>query len=370
MRRLPFLIALLALGACSGVPAPTATPSAPTQAPTTAPTGQNLPFGTLILNQLNNRIAQTPEGKIITLSDDQFGVRGSSDGRYGVIFSSIGGGQNLVLADYSTTPPTTTNIPEGIGFGGPVIVWQPDASGFAFYDFPLTGVRTTPRILWYYDLASGQSRRLIEEDAQSTRVPSAVAFSPDGRYLLYSYVDDSAEGVGGGSAGFVLNMDGGQPIPLPREALFGFAGWLKDSSGFMTLRSDPQTGRGSVTVYFLRDLDAPVLITPQGASDSLVSCAPSGRRLVVASVPRGSTDANIYMVDLASDALNARRMLTSYTGGTTPSITSLIWGNDGIYFSLSRAATSSLDTTWRMDLDGKNATQLAQGTLLNIVGVR
>ena len=50
------------------------------------------------------------------------------------------------------------------------------------------------------------------------------------------------------------------------------------------------------------------------------------------------------------------------------SITALVWGNDGIYYSVFNG--EGLDAVWRMDLDGKNPKQIAQGTLQRIVGTR
>jgi hypothetical protein len=61
-----------------------------------------------------------------------------------------------------------------------------------------------------------------------------------------------------------------------------------------------------------------------------------------------------------------RKALTKFTD-PDQTITGLIWANNGIYYSISTGANT--DTTWRMDLDGSNAAQVAKGTLNDIVGL-
>ncbi len=106
------------------------------------------------------------------------------------------------------------------------------------------------------------------------------------------------------------------------------------------------------------------MIATASTSDFLSDLSPDGRRVVVTSTAAGTNTqvGNIFMMNV--DGSN-RRQLTQFDT-VDQTVTALIWGNDGIYYSLSGA--DNTDTTWRMDLDGKNATQVAQGTLNAIVG--
>jgi Tol biopolymer transport system component len=61
----------------------------------------------------------------------------------------------------------------------------------------------------------------------------------------------------------------------------------------------------------------------------------------------------------------SRRKLTAFTD-IEQTITALVWGTDGIYYGLSSA--NNQETIWRMDLDGTNAVQVANGTLYAVIG--
>lgn len=365
------LSAALALAGCGSGPATPPAPAANTPsggevavAPTSRPQDTAVfPVGTLILTQLSRPVAQTPGGQVIALTDDRFGTRGSPNGRYGVRFKAAANTFDLELVDYSTNPPTAKAIPDGTGFTGPGVTWKNDSSGFAFFDFPSTmpGGQTA-RTIFYYDLASGQTRRLIS-DVASGKIAASVRFSPDGKYLLYTVSDANAEGVGGpGSEAFLLDTTTNQSSPLPPESLIGFSQWLRDSSGFIALRGDPATGRNAVYVYSLGSLLAPKTLTPANASDLLIDTSPDGKWLVVSSSAGEDSAANIFImgVDGAS-----RRQITQFTD-VEQNVTALEWGTDGIYYSLT--GVDNQDTTWRMDLDGKNPTQLTTGTLQRLIG--
>ncbi len=366
MRRFALMCLLCAaLAACGGNPPP------PTQTPTPIPTptliveGEGLPLGTLILSQLNQQIAQRPDGRQIRLGEDRYGAQASPNGRYGVKFVSNGATFDLVVTDYEATPPNARPVPEGANYLAPGVTWAADSSGFAFFDFPAALGNVAPasaRTLRYFDVAAGQTRTLITEAAQN-RVVAAIAFSPDGRYLLYTVSDAQAEGVGGpGAAAFVLNMTTGSSFPLTGVSLLGFAGWLRDSSGFLTLRIDPKTGNNGVVLYRLNALAQPARLTPSEVADFLVSTSPDGRRLIVSSSVEGIPA--LFMMN--TDGTGRRQIATFNTPNTV--ITGLVWGNDGLYYSL--AGTGNLDTVWRADLDGKNAAQIGIGTLLAVIGAR
>ncbi len=341
-----------------------ATSSIPTSMPQTT-TGNKLPVGTLILTQLRKPIAQLPNRQTISLPNERFGAQGSPDGRYGVRFDRTGTTTNLTLVDFAADPNSQTkDVPQGKGLSGPGVTWKEDSSGFAFFDFPpANSPKAASAPIQYYDVASGQTKTLVPAPKEAGTVAASISYSPDGRYLLYAVGSANAEGVGGpGSKLFLFDTTNNQTTNVPAEAA-GFNQWLKDSKGFLVTRTDP-SGLGQVVVYTLPDLSKPKVVTPAKTSDFLPDLSQDGKRMVVTSTPAGQNNqsANIYMMNLDG---SSRKPLTQFNT-VDQTITALIWGADGIYYSLSGADRT--DTTWRMDLDGKNATQVAQGTLNAIIG--
>jgi hypothetical protein len=393
MKRWPFSILILVVGgllaACNltnpaettptatGVP-PTveqgtvvaATSSIPTSTPPAA-TGNRLPAGTLILTQLAKPIAQLPGPgrQTLSISEEHLGAQASPDGRYGVRFDQKDQVTDLALVDFAADPSSPAkDIPQGKGLSGPGITWKEDSSGFAFFDFPPPdNPQASSGAILYYDVNSGQTKQLVPRPAQAGMIAASIAFSPDGKYLTYSVGSAGGEGIGGpggpGSKLSVLDTTTGTSTELPADT-FGFNQWLRDSKGFITVRGDP-SGLSQVYVYTLSDLAHPRLITPANTSDYFIDLSPDGKWVVVTSAPAKQSNqaANIFTMNLDG---SSRKQLTRFNT-IDQTITALIWGNDGIYYSLSGAGG---DTTWRMDLDGSNATQVAQGTLISIVGVR
>jgi WD40 repeat protein len=348
-----------------------ATSSIPTSTPQTA-TGSRLPVGTLILTQRAKPIAQLPGPgrQTITVTEERLGGQASPDGRYGVRFDRKDTVTDLALVDFSADPSSPTkDIPPGKGLSGPGITWKDDSSGFAFFDFPPPdNAKASSGAILYYDVSSGQTKQLVPPPPEAGMIAASIAFSPDGKYLMYTVGSASGEGIGGpggpGSKASLLDTTTGQSIQLPADT-FGFNQWLRDSKGFITVRGDP-SGLSQVYAYSLSDLAHPKLLTPANTSDFFVDLSPDGKRIVTTSTPAKQTNqpANIFIMNLDG---SSRKQLTNFNA-VDQTITALIWGNDGIYYSLSGA--DSTETTWRMDLDGSNATQVAQGTLISIVGVR
>jgi WD40 repeat protein len=361
----------LVLAACGGGPAPAPTSSAGdpnlpvnTVVPTAvASVSEVLPPGVLILTQLGRAVAQFPNQQIITLSDERFQAQGSPDTRYGVRFNLKTDRYDLEIVDYTTPAAVTKPIPEGAGFTGPGITWRADSQGFAFFDFPNPALpRSTPRTILYYDVASGQTKRLLPEPTETGKIAAPVAFSPDAKYLLYAVGDASAEGVGGpGSQAFIFELAADKSNAMPTDALLGFNQWLRDSSGYLTLRFDEKGS--TLWLYRLNALNAPTQITPQGSSDQYVTLSPDGKWIAVTASADPRQPANIYRVSIESGS----RTQISQFAAVDQTITALVWGNDGIYYSF--VGADGQETTWRVDLDGKNAVQIARGTLYRIVGV-
>jgi WD40 repeat protein len=343
------------VAATSSIPTTTAQPTS----------GGKLPVGTLILTQRGKPVAQLPNRQTVSLPDERFGARGSPDGRYGIRFNRANNLTDLVLVDFGTDPNgQAKDVPQGKGLNGPGVTWKEDSSGFAFFDFPPANnpkAGNTPILV--YDIASGQSRQLVPAPAEAATVATSIAFSPDGRYLLYAVGSATAEGVGGpGGKMFVFDSSNNRSTPVPAGAA-GFSQWLKDSKGFIANRTD-QSGLSQIATYSLADLSKPKTLTPANTSDFLNDISPDGKFTAVTSTPAGQANqiANIYRMNL--DGSN-RKQLTKFDT-VDQTITALVWGSDGIYYSLSGA--DNAETTWRMDLDGKNATQVAQGTLNAIIG--
>ncbi|MEP7286056.1 MAG: hypothetical protein ABI947_09840 [Chloroflexota bacterium] len=347
-----------------------ATSSIPTSTPNTT-TGSALPAGTLILSQAGNPLAQVPNatGQTISLTAEHFGNQASPDGRYGVRVVPNNKLFDLLLVDFSTsTADPGKAIPQGTGLSGPEITWKDDTSGFAFFDIPADA--STNKGILYYDLASGQTKQIVPAPTEPATVASSIAFSPDGKYFVYALGKTEGNVSGQGANGplnktFLLDSTTNQGTALP-DGSGDFTQWMKDSKRFVTQRFN-NDGTSQIVVYSMGDLNNPKVITPAKTSDFLVDGSPDSKYLVVTSLPSGQAaqqPAQIYISNL--DGSN-RKALTKFTN-TDQSITGLVWGNSGIYYSVTGA--DNQETTWRMDLDGTNAAQVAQGTLNGIVGER
>lgn len=374
MRRGHVALALagaLLLAACGGAGGPTATPGGDAgisvEATSAVPTpetqiGGALPAGTLIVTQLGQPLAMLPDRTVLNLPVDRFGAQGAPNGRYGVAFTPSSNGLNLTLVDYSSAPPANKQVPGAESLRGPGVTWRMDSAGFAFFDFPPMGQRPALRSIQYYDVASGETRPLIPDVQNANQIPISVSFSPDGAYLLYVIGDANAEGIGGpGSTPHLLSLSAGQVTPLQPDTLYGPVQWLADSSGFLVLRPDAATGTNAVYRYDLNALNNPRRLTPNGVSDLMADLSADGAWVAVTSTgdtPNGVANVFIMGVDGSS-----RRQLTRYED-PEQAITALLWEADGIYYSITAADNTS--TTWRMDLDGQNAGQVAEGTLYSI----
>jgi Tol biopolymer transport system component len=321
----------------------------------------------LILAQLNQFVAQIPGGRTLNLSNERIGTLGSPNGQYGIRAVVNGSTVNLQLVDFSQTPATTKDIPDGTGLVSPSIAWRGDSAGFAFADIPLPDqAARAKKIIYYYDIVNGQSRELVNESQNASAFPVPIAFSSDGRYLIYILNSAEAESSASVAANqaVLLDVPTGQKTPLPDATTIGFSDWLKDGSGYLVVNYT-QEGAAQLTVYKLNALQNPTTITPAGVSDRLIAMSPDGQFLVIASDPVSETPGATNIFRMSVDGSN-RQQLTQFTD-TTQTITGLEWGVDGIYYSVYTGGDQ--DTVYRMDLDGKNPTQVAQGTLQGIVGL-
>ncbi|MHB8624957.1 MAG: TolB family protein [Aggregatilineales bacterium] len=371
------LALLTAIGALAGghiVAAqviPTPTPGAGVAVNSAGPTatagqtGNVLPSGTLILEQRNQAIALLPNGAPLSLKAEQFGPQATANGTLGVRFDTANGLVNLTLVDNRNGQ--TKAIPQGTGFTSPTVTWKKDGSGFAFFDFPPPS-KTGPNVgaILYYNVQTNATSVLIKAPAAG-QLATATAWSPDGRYLVYEVSKAGAEGTGGpDTKAFLFDSATGGSSPLAADAA-GFVFWDRAAQGFMTQRSDLANNASQLVYYPLRTMDKPIVLTPANTLDLLVDQSPDGKQIVVSASPGGKNApvANLYLQSLAG---GNRQPITSFKA-SDQTITGLVWGTDGIYYSLSSAnGTNGGDTTWRIDPDGKNARQVAVGTLIAIVG--
>lgn len=346
-----------------------ATSAVPTATAASATTGNALPSGTLILNQVGNAIARLPgtSGRSLSLGSDRVGNQGSPNGQYGVRAEQAERRFNLFLVDYSTADTKGKEIPQGTNLAGPGITWKRDSSGFAIHDFPPDANAQVNAAILYYDVKSGQTSSLVAAPTDTASVAAGLAFSADGKLFAYAVGKKGSEGIGGpDSSLFSLDLGSKASTPLPK-GLLGFEGWLGDSAksdSFLMRRFE--RGVSQIAVYSMAQLQQPVIITPANTSDFLVATSPDGRRLVLSSSPTTGAEKVAQIVMVNPDG-SSRRTLTQFTAGEQ-SITGLVWAVDGIYYSLTSADNKA--TTWRMNLDGTAATQVAEGTLIGIVGAR
>lgn len=349
------------------------TANAPTGTPAPgAMTGSVLPSGALVLLQRNQPVALLPNGQPVSLRVEQYGVQASGNSQYGVRFDVVGTGITLILVDNRSGQAKA--IPQGSGLIAPAVTWKRDGSGVAFTDFGVPGkLPVTKGAILYYTVASGATSVLIAPPAGQTA--TALGWSADGRYLIYESSPLSSSDSGALTVTPQLwDSSSGKSSPLPAAAA-SFAFWDRASVGFFVQQSDISKGT-SVLLYFpLNALDKPVTLTPASTLDFLADVSPDGKSVVVSSqsAAKGAAPvANLYVMSLSGAN---RKAITTFK---TPdqAITALIWGADGIYYSLSGSSTASSvnavtsDTTWRVDLDGQNARQVALGTLIGIVGIR
>jgi hypothetical protein len=358
MRRLLPYLALLFAIACGN--APNSQPAQPTGVAVGAPLGERLPSGSLIVVQGGQQRALLPDGRSIALAEPQQGSRSAPNGAYGVAFIPSGGTFDIALIDYSQNPPAQREIPEGRGLINPVILWQPDSSGFVFYDFPLIGNLSALEALYYYRISSSERRALLSADQMGNQRAVALAFSPNGMYLLYGVLREDSEAIGAQSGtGYLLNLLGGQPIALPEEALLGFSGWLGDSSGFLSLRDDPQTGRGYLTLYRLTQLAQPRRLSAESDNVTLAASAPDGAQIALALRTAEGLSALRVM---AVDGSNGREIYRLPQG---ENIIALFWAApETIYFS---TLGNSGERTWRIAPNGGTPTQVSEGVLRGVV---
>ncbi len=327
--------------------------------------GNVLPNGTLILLQRKQPIALLPNGTPLSLKPEQYGVQASSGGNLGVRFDTINsaGSTATTLTLVDNHSGQTTAVPQGVGLSSPSVTWRKSGAGFAFFDFPPTG-KTSPTngAILYYDVKANTTTILIQSPGVG-QIAASIAWSPDDRYLVYLVSAATAEGIGGPNAkAYLFDSTTKTSAPLPADAA-SFLFWDRASQGFFTERNNMTANTSQIVYYILTALANPTVLTPANTLDLLADPSPDGKRLVVSSSPGGKSAPvfNLYVVSLSG---NSRKAITAFKG-SDQTITAVVWGVDGIYYSLSDVKG---DTTWRVDLDGQNPRQVATGTLLDIVG--
>lgn len=367
---LTLLVALAggSVAAAQTIPTPTQGAGVPNAAGPTATgvqTGNILPLGTLILEQRSQPIALLPNGTPLSLKPGQYGAQASPNGTLGVRFDTANGAKNLTLVDNTTGQ--TKAIPQGTAFSSPAVTWKKDGSGFAFFDFPPPNkVGPTVGAILYYSVQTNATTTLIKAPG-SGQIATAMAWSPDSRYLVYEVSNANAEGTGGPDTKvFLFDSTTNGSAPLPADAA-NFVDWDRAGQGFLAQRNDLTNNVSQLLYYPLNALNNPVTLTPANTLDLSVAESPDGKQIVVSASPGGKNAplANLYIQSLTG---GNRQQITTFTTSDR-TITGLVWSTDGIYYSLSSApGTNTGDTTWKVDPSGQNAHQVAIGTLIAIVG--
>ena len=366
-----FAILALSILALSAAAVPAQAQAAATLAPTgiavtsvgptsAAASSALLADGTLILLQRNQPIALPASNKPIALKAEQYGGQASGNYKLSVRYDASGAPGTVTLLLVDNGSGQTKPIPQGAGLSNPAVTWKRDGSGVAFYDFPAAN-KTTASTILYYDVASNQTRVLVTIAAKQAATP--VAWSPDGRFLIY-LVGSTDSANTNDVKPFLFDTQTSKSTPLPPDALT-FLLWARSSKGFFVQGGDVTKNTSQLIYYSIDTLNAPKTLTPANTNDYLVAASPDGKRLVVtasSTAANAAQIANLYIMD--SDGGN-RKALTAFKAADQ-SVTALVWGAAGIYYSLSGANGDA--TTWRVNLDGSNAQQIAVGTLLDVVG--
>ncbi len=346
---------------------PTAPPAATSSVPTSTPAAPNskaLPNGTLILLQKNQAIALPPNKQPIALKPEQFGAQASGDYRFGVRYTHAtadpNSPSNLLFVD--NTSGQTKPIPGGTNLGAPGVTWKRDGSGVAVFDQQPAPNAPNAGAILYYDVASGQSQVLIAPPAPN-QTATPIGWSPSGRYLIYVAGGAGVEGAGAPSLKvFLYDATTKQSTALPADAT-GFVAWDRASTGFFAQKGDIASGTSGFVYFGIAAPTTPKALTPAKTLDFLIDVSPDNKQIVVSSSATGTGAAAVNLYTMNFDGSNRAAITTLKI--TDQSITALVWGADGIYYSLSGKSDS---TTWRIGADGKNAQQIAVGTLLAIVG--
>ncbi len=218
---------------------------------------------------------------------------------------------------------------------GNEISWSPDGKHLAYIDHPANVAETLKPFLLSLDTLE---RTQIQTNCADAEAPS---FSPRGTFL--AWVCDDTEGR---SSLVLLRMkDGSQTNLLSRPDLILGQAWSSDERRIVF---SSESNYGSLSETSLARPDH-VEILPIGHDASDLAAKPSGPGLAYV---QGSTNVNIWRLDLLASAPQARKLAASSREQSSPSISP-----DGSKIAF-ESTQSGVREIWICDADGSNARQV------------
>jgi eukaryotic-like serine/threonine-protein kinase len=232
-----------------------------------------------------------------------------------------------------------------VGIAPPYVAWSSDAQWLAF---PGAGSPGEPYGVFALSLKTGERRRLTSPP-KTFSGDSGVAFSPDGRELVFVRSTNSTSRL------YVLPLSqdlrpAGVPRLLPSRHIANLEpAWTADGREIIFFTRDPSQPRGLWRVAGTGTQEPQRLLVGDNAAQPAISR--QGRRLAYTGF---ADDMNIWRLELSGrrEAGPPVRLISS-----TRSDSSVQYSADGkkVVFASSRSGSSEI---WMCDADGSSAVQL------------
>jgi Tol biopolymer transport system component/DNA-binding winged helix-turn-helix (wHTH) protein len=263
-------------------------------------------------------IAWSPDGRVIAIS------RVSKEEAPGIFLVSPTGGPERKIYSRSSTY-----------WYGNELSWSPDGKYLAFTDHP---ENTYQSIMPYLLSMSTLKVMPVKTNCNAAALPS---FSPKGELLAWVCSDT----IGSESLRLLHLGDGSMTALLQGHEWIGGIGWSRDGANI--LYSSPLIGGGLWELALRHPERAQRLPLGHDVSDLTVSS--SGHRLVYV---QGSTNTNIWRLDLQGSRAQAHKLIVSSAEQEAPSISP-----DGRRIAFESNRSGNLEI-WVCDVDGSNVLQL------------
>jgi Tol biopolymer transport system component/DNA-binding winged helix-turn-helix (wHTH) protein len=263
-------------------------------------------------------IAWSPDGRVIAIS------RVSRTEDSGIFLIPPTGGPERKIYSRSSTY-----------WYGNELSWSPDGKYLAFTDHPENSYQS---IVLYLLSMSTLKVVPVKTDCKYAALPS---FSPKGELLAWVCSDTASSQ----SLHLLHLSDGSVTELLQGHEEIGGIGWSRDGDNI--LYSSPLIGGGLWELALTHPARAQRLPIGHDVSDVTVSW--SGHRLVYV---QGSTNTNIWQLDLQGSRAQAHKLIVSSAEQESPSISP-----DGRKIAFESNRNGNLEI-WVCDVDGSNVLQL------------